>query len=170
MTNDTTTQTPRLFDLGRLHMKELLGMGSGLLLLATLWLPWFTTSRTDPFSQLAGASGGQSVSAWQTFSTVNWILVAVSLIPFALTWTLVRDIKITHNQGELTMILGLAGALVILCNGIILGRPHGAVDISLSYGYFAALLATLGVALAGYQRQAIYARITNARKPPGILH
>ncbi len=67
------------------------------------------------------------------------------------------------------MLLGIIGCFLIVCNGIVLGKPAGAVGISLSYGYFIAMLATIGIAVAGYKRQLIGARVSNARKPPGIL-
>jgi len=162
MHTDTTHPPRRTF-------LDLLGMASGALLLVAMWLPWYSTSSTDPYSRLAGASGGGSASAWQTFSALDWVLVVVSLIPFALSWTLVRNTTIGWNRGEITMLLGIIGCFLIVCNGIILGKPAGAVGISLGYGYFTAMLATLGIAVAGYMRQLTGARIANARKPPGIL-
>ena len=62
------------------------------------------------------------------------------------------------------MIVGITAFVLIICNGIILGRPDPGVEISLSYGYFVALVASLGLAFCGYLRQAIY---TEGRKPPG---
>ena len=41
-------------------------------------------------------------------------------------------------------------------NGIILGRPGDSVDIGLGIGYFVALLASAGMLVAGYLRQAVY--------------
>jgi hypothetical protein len=56
--------------------------------------------------------------------------------------------------------------VLILCNGIILGRPGDSVDIGLGVGYFTALVASAGLLVAGYLRQAVY---TDARKPPGVI-
>ncbi len=65
------------------------------------------------------------------------------------------------------MIVGMIAFVLILCNGIILGRPGDSVDIGLGVGYFVALLG-LGrrCSLAGYLRQALY---TDVRKPPGVI-
>ncbi len=49
---------------------------------------------------------------------------------------------------------------------MILGRPGDSVDIGLGAGYFVALVASAGLLLAGYLRQAFY---TEARKPPGVI-
>ena len=64
------------------------------------------------------------------------------------------------------MIVGITALVLILCNGIILGKPQPGIEIGLDIGYFVAILATLGMGVAGYVRQAIY---TDARKPPGVL-
>ena len=40
------------------------------------------------------------------------------------------------------------------------------IEISLAYGWFVALLATVGLIVSGYLRQAVY---TTARKPPGTI-
>jgi hypothetical protein len=49
---------------------------------------------------------------------------------------------------------------------VILGKPEPGIEISLSYGWFLALLATVGLMVSGYLRQAVY---TQARKPPGTI-
>jgi hypothetical protein len=64
------------------------------------------------------------------------------------------------------MIVGIVAFMLILCNGIILGRPGDSVDIGLAIGYFVGLLASLGLLAAGYLRQAVY---ETARKPPGVI-
>ena len=153
-------------DFSKVSPGELLGMGAALVLLVSLWLPWFTTSSENRHSQIGGASGGDSADAWAVFSTLDWLLVAACAAPFILTWIIARGHKLTWKPGEVTMIVGIVAFMLILCNGIILGRPGDSVDIGLGLGYFVALLASLGLLAAGYLRQAVY---TSARKPPGVL-
>jgi hypothetical protein len=154
-------------DFSRVSPGELMGMGAALVLLASLWLPWFTTSSDNLHSQLpGGVKGGDSANAWQVFSTLDWLLVAACLAPFILTWIVARGHQLTWKPGEVTMIVGIVAFVLILCNGIILGRPGDSVDIGLGIGYFVALLASLGLLAAGYLRQALY---TTARKPPGVI-
>ena len=153
--------------ISRVSPGELMGMGAALVLLASLWLPWFTTSSTNPNSELpGGASNGDSANAWAVFSTLDWLLVAACAAPFILTWIVARAHKLTWKPGEVTMIVGIVAFMLILCNGIILGRPGDSVDIGLGIGYFVALLASLGLLAAGYLRQALY---TTDRKPPGVI-
>jgi len=155
------------FDFSRLSPGEFLGMGAALLLLLSLWLPWFTTSEDNPNSRLAGASGGESVNAWQVFTTLDILLLLACAAPFILSWIIARGHKLTWKPGEVTMVVGITYFVLILCNGIILGRPgDNAVDIGLGVGYFVALIATAGMLVAGYLRQAFY---TSGRKPPGVI-
>ena len=64
------------------------------------------------------------------------------------------------------MIVGITAFVLILCNGIILGKPGDSVEISLEIGYLVALLACLGMAVSGFLRQSRY---TEGRKPPGVI-
>jgi hypothetical protein len=141
-------------------------MGAGLVLFLSLWLPWFTTSSDNRFSRIAGASGGDSANAWQVFSTLDILLVLAATAPFILSWIIARGHKLTWKPGEVTMIVGITALVLILCNGIILGRPGDSVDIGLGIGYFVGLIASAGMLVAGYLRQAVYG---DARKPPGVI-
>jgi hypothetical protein len=161
-------------DLSRVSPGELAGMGAALVLLASLWMPWFTTSG-NPNSKLAcsgepatncAVGPNSSADAWTVFSTLDWLLVAACLAPFILTWIIARGHKLTWKPGEVTMIVGIVAFMLILCNGIILGKPDPGIEVGLGIGYFVGLLASLGLLGAGYLRQALY---TTARKPPGVI-
>jgi hypothetical protein len=153
-------------DFSRLSPGEFFGMGAALLLFASLWLPWFTTSDDNPNSRLGDATGGDSVNAWQIFSTLDIALTLAATAPFILSWIIARGHKLTWKPGEVTMIVGITAFVLILCNGIILGRPGDSVDIGLSIGYLVGLIASAGLLVAGYLRQSFYG---DARKPPGVI-
>jgi hypothetical protein len=165
----------RFFRLSEISPGELAGMASGLVLFGSLWLPWYGTSSTNPHSVLHGAGGpghlGETVNAWQTFRILDLAFVAACTAPFILSWILARGHTLTWQPGEVTMIVGMITFILILCNGIILGKPKnpggsGSVEISLEYGYLVALLGSVGLVVAGYLRQAVYSK---AKKPPGVL-
>jgi hypothetical protein len=141
-------------------------MGSAVLLLISLWLPWFSTSATNPNSTIAGASDGESANAWQVFSSLDLLLMLACTAPFILAWIVARGHRLTWKPGEVTMVVGMVALVLILCNGIILGRPGDSVEIGLDLGYFVALIASAGLLVAGYLRQAVY---SDARKPPGVI-
>jgi hypothetical protein len=107
-----------------------------------------------------------SASAWTVFSKLDWLLVAACAAPFILTWIVARGHNLTWKPGEVTMIVGIVAFMLILCNGIILGKPEPGIEVGLGIGYFVGLLASIGLLAAGYLRQALY---TTARKPPGVI-
>ena len=61
-----------------------MGCVAGVVLALSLFLPWFGTS-DNPNSMLAGASGGDTVSAWDVFSILKWLLLAAASAPFILS-------------------------------------------------------------------------------------
>jgi hypothetical protein len=100
------------------------------------------------------------------FSSLDILLTLAATAPFILSWIIARGHRLTWKPGEVTMVVGITAFVLILCNGIILGKPGDSVDIGFAIGYFVALLAALGMLVAGYLRQAFY---TTARKPPGVI-
>lgn len=154
-------------DLSELSPAELVGAVSALVLLGSLWLPWFSTSG-NPHSIIASAHIGSNsdANAWQTFKLLDLALAAACTAPYILSWIIARRHKLTWQPGEVTMVFGITAFILVLCNGIILGKPDPGIEISLSYGYFVALLACAGMFVSGYLRQAVY---TAHRKPPGVL-
>ena len=158
-------------DLGRLTPAEYAGWLASVVLVGSLFLPWFGTSEDNQNSMLAGASGGDTVNAWQIFSVLDILLVIAASAPFVLAWIIARRHKLTWKPGEVTMVAGITAFVLVLCNGVILGRPKDeatdtAIEISLQIGYFIALLACLGLAASGYLRQSRY---KEGRKPPGVI-
>ena len=156
-------------DLSRLTLAEYAGWGASLVLVGSLFLPSFGTSAANDHSRLAGAGGGDAVNAWQTFGLLDIVLVVASSAPFVLAWIVARGHMLTWKPGEVTMVAGITAFVLVLCNGIVLGRPKdeatdSAIEISLQIGYFVALLACLGMAASGGQ-----SRYKEGRKPPGVI-
>ncbi len=159
-------------NIGRLTPAEFFGCLAAGLLVSSLFLPWFGTSEENKNSELEiiGQSDparlGETATAWQTFPILRWLLVAAAAAPFILLWIVARGHDLTWKPGEVTMIVGITAFVLILCNGIILGKPGEDIEISLAYGYAVALVAGFGVAVSGYLRQAAY---QTDRKPPGVI-
>jgi len=158
-------------DLTRLTIGEFLGMGGAVLLLISLWLPWFSTDAANPNSIIGSdenpvIGSGESASAWEVFGTLDWVLVAACAAPFILTWIVARGHELTWKPGEVTMLVGMAAFGLILCNGLVLGKPEPGTGVSLDVGWYVALLASIGLMLAGFLRQALH---SDVRKPPGVL-
>jgi hypothetical protein len=168
---DDDGQSP--FDLRRLGMGELVGFIGAGVLFGSLFLPWFGTSCTspghpsgcNPHSTLHGAVG--RFNAWETFAKLDILLALACIAPFVLAWIVVRGHALTWRPGEVTMIVGMVAVVLILLNGVILGKPGtDPVAISLQIGWFVGLVGALGILAGGLLRQAVGAR---ARKPPGVV-
>jgi hypothetical protein len=158
---------PQGFSLKRLHWSELLGFLGSAVLLGSLWLPWFSTSG-NPHSKIGTAAIGpnQSADAWQTFRILDILLAAACLAPFILAYIVARNAELSWKPGEVTMIVGITCVVLILCNGIILGKPKPNIEISLSFGYLVALLGAAALFASGFLRQALH---QDQSKPPGVL-
>ena len=134
------------------------------MLLFSLFLPWYGTS-SNPNANINGRRG--TFDAFQTFKLLDILLVGACAAPFILAWIIARGHELTWRPGEITMIVGMTAIMLIVLNGIILGKPGGPdSEISLKVGWFIGLLASAGICFGGILRQAELAR---GRKPPGVL-
>lgn len=160
----------RYLSLSRLSVAEGAGIVAAIVLGLSLFLPWFTTSATNKASKILGAdpdvTGGDAATGWETFLILKFVLLAAAIAPFILAWIVARGHRLTWKPGEVTMIVGITAFILIICNGIVLGRPESQIEIGLAYGYFVAILASLGMAVCGFIRQASY---VDAKKPPGVI-
>ena len=157
-------ETRRYLDRSLLHTQEYVGMAAAGVLFISLFLPWFTTS-DNPESKLNGVHGIDT-SAWEQFKYLDWLLLAACSAPFILAWIIARGHKLSWRPGEVTAIVGITTVVLILCNGVILGRPGDSVEIGLTYGYFVGLLGAAGIIVSGFLRQS---EVAGPRKPPGEL-
>ena len=138
-------------------------LGAGVLFFS-LFLPWYGTS-TNPNAQINGARG--TFSAFATFKLLDILLVAACTAPFILAWIIARGHALTWRPGEVTMIVGMTAFVLIVLNGIVLGKPGGPdSEIQLKVGWYVGLLGSIGICAAGVLRQAEQA---HDRKPPGVL-
>lgn len=164
---------PAPFDLMRIGSGELVGFAGAAVLFGSLFLPWFSTSCSspghpsgcNPNSVIHGHVG--SFDAWQTFAKLDVLLALACIAPFVLAWIVVRGHALTWRPGEVTMIVGMVAAVLILLNGVILGKPGSdPVGISLEVGWFVGLVGAFGILAGGMLRQAVGGR---TRKPPGVI-
>ena len=150
---------------GRLQRGEFIGFAGVGILLISLFLPWFETNPDNANAQINGQTG--EFNAFETYGTLDWLLVAACLAPFILAWIVIRQHKLTWRPGEITMIVGMTAFALIILNGVILGRPGDPdSEIDIKVGYIVGLLGSAMICAGGIIRQAEGDR---ARKPPGTL-
>jgi hypothetical protein len=155
---------PLAMHLSRLKRGELIGFAGSAILFLSLFLDWFST-KPGTNGRINGREG--SFNAWDTFGALDWLLLAACTAPFILAWIVVRGHELTWRPGEITMIVGMTAFVLILLNGIILGKPgEPDSEISIEIGYLVGLVGSVGILAGGLIRQAEGVR---ARKPPGTF-
>jgi hypothetical protein len=157
-------------DLSNLKRFELYGLAAAALLILSLFLPWFDLTnepqlRSEGDAWVCGA-GNFECNAWDTFPILRWLFVAAALAPILLAYFIVTHQRGQYPTGEFTMTVGLAVIVLVGFNGI-LQKPGTGVEfgITLDYGYFLALLAGFGLAVAGALRS-LESGGGAQRKPP----
>jgi hypothetical protein len=149
---------------GRLHRNEFMGMLGGALLAISVFLPWYGTDSDNRFAQIDGARGDQS--CWEVHPILRWLMLAASVAPFILAYIIATDAKLSWARGEMTMVTSIAALGLVFYNGVIDRPGEPSAAISLKYGWFLALLATLLMIAASAMRSSEHER---ARKPPGTI-
>jgi len=146
----------------RLQKWEFLGFLGAAVLALSLFLKWFATSGNGRINGLRG-----ELTAFETFGVLDYLLLAACIAPFVLAFLIIRQAELSWRPGEVTMIVGMIAFVLIVCNGVILGKP-GEPDSEIAFriGYPVALVGALLITAGGLIRQAQGAR---NRKPPGTL-
>jgi hypothetical protein len=161
-------------DTSELRRWELVGLIAAVILIISIFLEWYSLE-TDPSVVERGNDandwvcgvGNDSCSAFDTFPILRWLLLAAASAPIILTFLVMRGTQLSWPRGEVTAIVGLTAFVLILYNGVI-DRPNAGLEVSLSYGYWIALLASLGIFAAGGSR-AVESGGGAQRKPPATF-
>lgn len=154
-----------------LRRSELVGVIAGLVLIISLFLEWYSLGSDavrDESSDWVCGVGNNSCSGFDTFPILRWLLIAAAAAPAILAYIVVRGHQLTWPRGELTAVVGITAFVLIAYNGIVDKPSANDIQISLSYGYFVALLAALGIFLAGGFR-AVESGGGARRKPPATF-
>ena len=144
-----------------LRRGEWVAMGGGLLLIISVFLPWY---HVDALGRLNGHSG--NFSCWQAHHILRWLLLLAGVAPFILAWIIVRDHALSWPRGELTAVVSIAAFGLIAYQAFISkpGDPNSLVH--LRWGIFIALLSTVLMFIGSALRSS---DVERARKPPGTL-
>jgi hypothetical protein len=159
-------------DTTKLSRSEVIGMIAAVVLVGSLFLEWFTldtegVTRDESADWVCG-EGNNSCSGFDTFPILRWLLIAAAAAPFILAWIVIRGHALSWPRGELTAIVGLIAFVLIGYNGLIDKPSANDIGVSLSYGYFVALVASLGIFISGGFR-AVESGGGAPRKPPATF-
>lgn len=161
-------------DTSKLDRSEILGMVAAAVLVLSLFLQWYSLA-TDPSVVQRGGDAGNwacgvgdsSCSGWETFPILRWLLIAAAAAPFILSWIVIRGHALSWPRGELTAVVGLTAFVLIAYNGIV-DKPQDGLEMSLGFGYWLALLASIGIFVSGGFR-AVESGGGGRRKPPATF-
>jgi hypothetical protein len=164
-------------DFSRLNYRRLaVGLtSSAVMIISVLFLPWYSydlagiEKASDTEAWICGI-GETSCTAFETFPILRWLLLLAALAPIILAYILVRAHKLSYPPGEMTMVAGFAAFVLIAYNGIIDKPGSGVAEIGegLDYGYWLALLASVGIAAVGWTRS-LESGARKGRKAPGTV-
>jgi hypothetical protein len=161
-------------DTSKLDRSEIIGMVAAAVLVISVFLEWYSLTTdasvvrrgNDPSNWACGV-GHSSCSGWDTFPVVSVLLILAALAPFILAWIVIRGHALSWPRGEVTAIVGLTAFVLIAFNGIV-DKPQAGIQIGLAFGYWLALLASIGIFVSGGFR-AVESGGGAQRKPPATF-
>jgi hypothetical protein len=148
-----------------LNRGELIATVGGILLGISLFLSWYALGNSH--AMLNSCHGPNTVcSGWHSLTILRFVLLIAAVAPAILAYIIMRGHALSWPRGELTAVVALVALVFTLFRGLLdkPGVPIG--EITVSIGWWIALLADLLI-LAGsvFRAQESGAR----RKPPGVL-
>jgi hypothetical protein len=144
---------------------EALAVIGGVLMLISLFLDWYSLG--DKYAVLNGCHGpNASCTGWAALTITRFWIILASLAPVILAWVIVRGHALSWPRGELTAVVALAALTMIIFRGVIdkPGSPPG--EITVSFGWFLALLGGLLILTGAITRSR---ESSTRRKPPGVI-
>ena len=132
----------------RVRIGELVAGAAGVVLLASMFLDWYSVTPELLFGAADEHTSG--VNAWGAFSIVDILLALVALLGIALAVSQVvgRGPALPVALGVVTTTLALAGLLLVLYR--IVNQPGPNDVISVDFGAWVGLAASAGVFLGAW--------------------
>lgn len=152
-------------DFKRLDRGELVATVGGILLGISLFLNWYTLG--NGHAMLNACRGPNTAcTGWAALSALRILFLIAAVAPAILAYIILRGHALSWPRGELTAVIALVALAFTLFRGL-LDKPGAPPDeISISIGWFVALIAGLLILTGSVWR----ARESGARrKPPGVL-
>src|SRR5437588_9429829 len=144
---------------------ELLATFGGIVLGISLFLDWYSVG--NKYANINGCRGPNGMcTAWTSLMILRYLLLIAAIAPAILTWVIIRGHALSWPRGELTAVLALAALTFTVFRGIIdkPGSPPG--EISITYGWWIALVGGLLILVGSVWRSK---EAGGERKPPGML-
>jgi hypothetical protein len=144
---------------------ELLASFGGILLGISLFLSWYSLGNHN--AVLGSCHGpNSSCTGWASLQIIRFLLLLAAVAPAILSYIIIRGHALSWPRGELTAVTALVALTLTLFRGLIdkPGSPPG--EISISFGWWLALVADLLILTGSVWRAQ---ESSSRRKPPGVL-
>jgi hypothetical protein len=144
---------------------ELLAVVGGVLLGLSLFLNWYTLGNSHAVLETCHGPN-TTCTGWAGLAFFKFVFLVAAVAPVILAYIIIRGHALSWPRGELTAVVSLIALVFILFRGVIdkPGTPPG--QISITFGWWVALLAGFLILGGSVWR----ARESGARrKPPGVL-
>jgi hypothetical protein len=147
-------------DISRVQRGERLALYGAILLVVSLFLHWYDVTNGN------GGLAVGSYSGWHVHHTLRWLLIAAAAAPVILAWIVATSTAVSWQRGEVTMVVAIAAFGLIAYNGVVDQPTSSNSFVSLEYGWYLALFASILMMVGAIMRQGEAQR---TRKPPGTL-
>ena len=163
------------FDFSRLQRGDVIAAIGGLVLLLSLFLPWFSVDAGPPANENLCGVGETSCTAFETFKFLTFFVVpgldlllpAAAAAPLILVWIIIRGHELSWPPGEVTAIVGITATALILYNGLVDRVGEDRSFVSLDYGWYIGLAGALTMLIGAAAVQMM--RGGAIRRPPGTF-
>jgi hypothetical protein len=144
---------------------DLLAALGGIILALSVFIEKTYEARPEnPNANIDGLRG--TVSIWQVHGILRFLLLGAAIAPLILLWIIYREHELSWPRGEMTAVVGLTAATLLLYVGVVdrPGEPSG--EIELDWSWWTAFGGTVAMAIGGSLRAS---EVGRKRKPPGVI-
>jgi hypothetical protein len=135
-----TNKGEEAVDTTRVSTGQLVSGASGLGLFLFLFLKWY-------------GGGGESLSAWKTFSVLDIALAAIGLFVAAVTVLAMTGGEAPVAGGRAVLLAGVIATFLTFFFALELTHGKLASDVNLKVGGYLSFLASIGIAVGGYMAE-----------------
>jgi hypothetical protein len=144
---------------------ELIALVGGVVLGISLFLAWYSLGNSN--TTLNACKGpNTSCTGWQSLLILRYILLVAAASPIVLIYIIVRGHGLGWPRGELTAVIALVALTFTVFRGPIDKPGSPRTQISLSFGWYVALVGGILILIGAVYRSQESA---SQRKPPGVM-
>jgi hypothetical protein len=152
-------------DFKALDRGELVAVAGGILLGISLFLNWYSLGNSNAI--LAACHGPDSTcTGWAALSAFRFLFLLAAVAPLILAYIILRGHALSWPRGELTAVVAIVSLIMTLFLGVIDHPGTPPDEISVTTGWFVALVGDLLILTGSIWRSQ---QSVGRRKPPGVL-